>query len=250
MINFRDLVPSFQSQTGLINLFRENGTTSPQVGNFGQQLTQGSLKEQVEYQFTNVAFTANYISGFVRISKQMLQDVLFLQSYLPQMLLRDYYKEENLIFVTAQIAAALGSNTTSGGNDAEKFIDYITNLEQANFPVNGIVTTPAIWGKIMKTIVPTTGTSYSLPGGFYINPATGQEEIVGIPIIKATWMPAGNALIADWNQSMVATVDNLKVEFFEQDSDNVQRNLITVRVEARVVLVTSQPYAFVSATGL
>ncbi len=252
LVNFRDLVPSFQSETGLIVLFREtfNAGVSPQEGAFGTQLTQGSLKEQVGYDFTNVSFPANYMSGFVRISKQMLQDLLFLQTYLPGMLLRDYYRYENSQFYAAQALAALGSTTTSGGNDAEKFIDYITNLEGTNFAPNGIVTTPAVWGKIMKTIVPTNGTSYSVPGGFYINPRSGDVEIAGIPIVKATWLTAGAALIADWTQSQIATVDGLKVEFFEQDSDNVQRNLITVRVEARVALITAQPYAFVSATGL
>lgn len=250
LVNFRDLVPSFQSATGLIAIFRENynGGVSPEQGAFGQQLTQGALKEQVGYDFTNVQFTAQYMGGFVRISKQMLQDMLFLQTYLPQMLMRDYYKYENSVFYAAQVAAALGTHT-AGGNAAETFINDIANLETANFAPNGIVTTPLIWGNLMKTRLPSTGTSYSIPGGIYINPQTGQAEIAGIPILKATWVTANTALIADWTQSQVATVDGLKVEFFEQDSDNVQRNLITVRVEARVVLVTGQPYAFVNATS-
>lgn len=252
LVNFRDLVPSFQSETGLISIFREDGgpSTSPQQGAIAQQLTQGALKEQIGYTFTNVSFTADYIAGFVRISKQMLQDLPFLQTYLPQMLMRDYYKRENAIFFAAQAAAALGSTTTTGDNDAEKMIDYIANLETTNFAPNGIVTTPLVWAKLMKTIVPTTGSAYSVPGGFYINPRTGDVEIAGIPVLKATWMTANTALIADWTQSQVAVVDGLKVEFFEQDSDNVQRNLITVRVECRCVLVTGQPYAFVYATGL
>lgn len=249
-VNFRDLVPMVQTATGLITIFRENGgpDTSPQEGALAQQLTQGALKEQIGYDFTNVQFTAYYIGGFVRIAKQMLQDLPFLQSYLPQMLLRDYYKRENAIFVAAQIAAALGTNT-AGGNDAETFINDIANLEQYNFSPNGIVTTPAVWAKIMKTGYPSTATSYSVPGGFTIA-ANGDVMIAGIPVIKASWMPSGDAIIADWTQSQIATVDGLKVEFFEQDSDNVQRNLITVRVEARVVLITGQPYAFTVATSL
>lgn len=250
LVNFRDLVPSFQSETGLIAIFRENynGGVSPEQGAFGQQLTQGALKEQVGYDFTNVQFTAQYMGGFVRISKQMLQDLLFLQTYLPQMLMRDYYKYENSVFYAAQVAAALGTHT-AGGNAAETFINDIANLETANFAPNGIVVPPLIWGNLMKTRLPSTGTSYSIPGGIYINPRTGDAEIAGVPILKANWVTANTALIADWTQSQVATVDGLRVEFFEQDSDNVQRNLITVRVEARVVLVTGQPYAFTNATS-
>lgn len=252
LVNFRDLVPSFQSATGMIAIFRENynGGVSPQEGAFGQQTTQGALKEQVGYDFTHVNFTANYIGGFVRIAKQMLQDLPFLQTYLPSMLLRDYYKYENSVFAAAQLAAALGSTTTSATTDAEKFLSYIANLETSNFAPNGIVTTPAVWVKLLETAYPTGATAYSQPLGFNWNGSTNNLEIVGIPVLKATWMPADSAFIADWTQSQIATVDGLKVEFFEQDSDNVQRNLITVRVEARVVLITAQPYAFTYATGL
>ena len=112
-----------------------------------------------------------------------------------------------------------------------------------------MVTTPAVWAKLMLTALPTSGTSYSLPGGVTIAP-NGDVMIAGIPVIKASWMPSGDAIVADWTQSQVATVDGLKVEFFEQDSDNVQRNLITVRVECRCVLITGQPYAFATLTGL
>jgi HK97 family phage major capsid protein len=241
LVNFRDLVPGIQTATGNIVIYRENynGGVSPESGAFGQQTTQGSLKEQVGYNFTNVPFTAYYISGFVRIAKQMLQDLPFLQTYLPGMLLRDYYKKENAVFYAAQIAAALGTPGGAGANDAETIINGITSLEGANFAVNGIVTTPAEWGTLIKTTFTTT------PIGVVYNQASGQMEIAGVPILKATWVATDKALIGDFTQSQVATVDGLRVEFFEQDSDNVERNLITVRVECRCVLITGQPYAFI-----
>ncbi len=241
LVNFRDLVPAIQTATGNIVIYRENynGGVSPQEGAFGIQTTQGSLKEQVGYDFTNVPFTAYYISGFVRIAKQMLQDLPFLQTYLPGMLLRDYYKKENATFYAAQVNAALGTPGSAGSTDAETLINGITSLEGANFAVNGIVTTPAEWGELIKTTFTTT------PIGVVYNQATGQMEIAGVPILKATWVAANKALIGDFTQSSVATVDGLRVEFFEQDSDNVERNLITVRVECRCVLVTGQPYAFI-----
>lgn len=240
LVNVRDLVPGFQSATGTIAIFRENfnGGVSPEAGAFGQQTTEGALKEQVGYLFTHVNFTANYIGGFVRISKQMLQDLPFLQTYLPGMLLRDYYKYENSQFYTAIVNAALGTPGSAGANDAETLMNGIANLEGYNFAPNGIVTTPAEWMSLLKTTYTTT------PIGVMYNYASQQLEIAGVPILKATWVGADKAIIADWTQAQVATVDGLRVEFFEQDSDNVQRNLITVRVEARVVLVTGQPYAF------
>ncbi len=242
LVNFRDLVPGIQTATGNIVIYRENynGGVSPQEGAFGIQTTQGSLKEQVGYDFTNVPFTAYYISGFVRIAKQMLQDLPFLQTYLPGMLLRDYYKKENATFYAAQVAAALGTPGSAGSTDAETLINGITSLEDANFAVNGIVVRPSEWGELIKTTFTTT------PIGIVYNQATGMMEVAGVPILKATWVTANKALIGDFTQSSVATVDGLRVEFFEQDSDNVERNLITVRVECRCVLITGQPYAFIN----
>lgn len=247
-VNFRDLVTSFQSNNITIDLFREN-YPSPAVGAFAQQTTEGALKEQIEYQFTNVTFTARYISGFVRFAKQMMYNLPWLQTYLPNMLLRDFYKFENATFFAQLAAAATASTTTTGGNTAEKLIQLIANVEGADFGVNGITVPPALWAALMLTTVPTVGTAYSIPGGVVITPS-GQMLIAGIPIIKATWEAAGTALVGDWTTLGIAQVENLKVEFFEQDSDNVERNLITARVEALEVLVIEQPRAFAYKTGL
>ena len=247
-VNFRDLVTSFQTSSPVINLFRED-FPSPAAGAFGQQTTEGTLKEQIQYNYTNVAFTATYINGFVRFSKQMMYNLPWLQTYLPQQLLRDFYKKENAVFAAALQAAATGSTTAAGGNTAEKLIQLIANVEGADFGVNGITIPPALWASLMLTTVPTVGTSYSVPGGIQVMP-NGQLSIAGIPIIKATWQTAGSSFVGDWTTLGIAQVENLKVEFFEQDSDNVERNLITARVEALEVLVIEQPRAFVYKTGL
>jgi HK97 family phage major capsid protein len=248
-VNFRDLVPSFQSATESITLFRER-RPSPVQGAIAAQTTEGLTKAQLEYAYDGVVYTAMYISGFVRIAKQMLRNLLWLQTALPQQLLRDFFIAENTRFATLLGNEALASTSTTGGNDAEKFIDYMTNIMANNFDPNGIVTTPAVWGELMKTTVPSIGTSYSVPGGFYIDPRTGRVAIAGVPVLPTTWVGAGKAFVGDWTQASIAQVENLKVEFFEEDSDNVQRNLITVRVEALEVLVVEQPYAFSNPSGL
>lgn len=249
-INVRDLVTSFQSATTTINLFRESNP-SPAVGNFGQQSTEGAIKNQIQYNYSNVAFTATYVAGFVRFSKQMMYNLPWLQTYLPQQLIRDFYIAENALFYAQLIAAATGVTTTTDGSVAGRLIQVIANLEGTNFTVNGMVVPPAIWAALMLTTVPTTGTSYSIPGGVQIMP-NGQMMIAGIPIIKANWVtgPSANsttyALVGDFTYAAIAQVENLKVEFFEQDNDNVEKNLITARVEALEVLVIEQPAAFAS----
>lgn len=250
-VNVRDLVPSFQSATLTINLFRESNPT-PAQGNFAQQTTEGTLKSQIEYNYQNVSFTAYYIAGFVRFAKQMMYNLPWLQTFLPQQLLRDFYIKENTTLYAQLIAAAVGTSTTTYNSGtptdpnsyAGKLIQLLANLEGTNFTANGIVVTPVIWAALMLTTVPTIGTGYSIPGGAQITP-NGQMMIAGIPIIKANWLTTGHALVGDFNYASIAQVENLKVEFFEQDSDNVERNLITCRVEALEVLVVERGEAFI-----
>jgi HK97 family phage major capsid protein len=239
LLNMRDLVPAINSATGAYVIYRETGGE----GSISSQATPGDPKTQKDYDLTAVIYNATYIAGFVRIAKQMLQDLPFMQTALPQMLLRDFYKAENSIMYTALSTAATGSTTTTYTADVEQIIDWTANLEAADFSVNGIVINPKDWATIL--ITHPTNAAYSVPGGVVINPLTGGIMIAGIPVYKASFIPKDKVLLGDWSQAKRVVVDDLKVEFFEQDSDNVQRNLVTVRVESREVLAIDRPDAFV-----
>ena len=237
-INFRDLIPSVSSATGIYTLYRETGTE----GSISVQGTPGNAKTQIDYDLTAVTYTARYIAGYARIDKSMLQDLPFLQSALPEMLLRDFYKAEDSKFYTDLTGAATGSTTTSATVDAEQIIDYVANLEAADFSVNGIVVNPKQWARLLQT----KPADYSVPGGFTIT-ADGNIAIAGIPVYKSSFVADDKVIVGDWNMAKRVVVDDLKVEFFEQDSDNVQKNLVTVRIECREVLAIDRPDAFVFA---
>ena len=238
--NFRDLCDVVTTQTGLISLPRETGSTGS-ISRVGENVG----KPQLDYTFTMVPYTADYIAGYVRISKQMLQDLPFLQSWLPRMLIRDFYKAENTQFYGDISAVATGNSTTSATVYAEKLIDWIANLGGAGFMPNGIVNTYALWASLLKTTSGAGGT-YSIPGGTVIG-TDGAVRVVGVPIYPTSWIATGKTIVGDWTYATIAVADPLKVEFFEQDQDNVIKNLITVRVEAREVLVVENTDAFIHA---
>ena len=238
LLNFRNLIPAVSSSTGIYTLYRETGVE----GSISVQSTPGDAKTQIDYDLTAVTYTARYIAGYARIDKSMLQDLPFLQSALPQMLLRDFYKAEDAKFYADLSGAATGSTTTTATVDVEQIIDYITNLEGADFAVNGIVVNPKQWGRLLLT----KPSDYSIPGGVTIT-SDGNIAIAGIPVFKSSFIADDKVLLGDWNMAKRVVVDDLKVEFFEQDSDNIQKNLVTVRIEAREVLAIDRLDAFVFA---
>ena len=232
-INFSDLVPTVNSATGIYVIYRETGSE----GSISNQV-EGASKSQKDYDLTAVTFNAAYLSGFTRYSKQMAQDLPFLQSFLPMALRRDYFKAENAQFYTA-LAAAATPSTTAKVVDVEQLVDDMGSLEAIDYDVTGIVLNPKDWANIAIT----KPNDYSLPG--IVTFVNGNLAINGVPVYKASWIPVDKYLIGDWSYAKKIAVDGLAVEFFEQDADNVTKNLITARIEQRVVLGIDMPAAFI-----
>lgn len=236
-VNFADLVATVNSATGQYVIYEETGAE----GSISEQTVPGNPKTQKDYDFTAKTFVANYISGYVRYAKQMAQDLPFLTSFLPNALRRDYFKAENSTFYTA-LAAVAPAISSAKTVDVEKLIDAIGQLEVLDYDVTGIVLNPRNWAEISMT----KPQDYSLPGTVtFVN---GQLAINGTPVYKASWMPVNAFIAGDWSYAKKVLVDGLAVEFFEQDGDNVTKNLITARVESRTVLGIDKANAFLKGT--
>jgi len=220
-INFRDLIPTAVSPTGLYVTYRETGTE----GSIGIQ-TEGNPKSQIDYDLTEVKVVSDYIAGFARFSKQMMFQLPFLQNTLQRMLLRDFYKKENSTFFSTVANAATGSTTTSATVDAEQLVDWIANQLAADFDASFALVSYQQWARLLKT----KPMDYSVPGGVVIDPA-GNVRIAGVPVIGASWVTDDKALIIDSNYVERVETEGLRVEFSYEDSDNFQRNLVTARVE-------------------
>lgn len=242
-LHIRDLLNVIPSATGLWKFYRQNIPAGE--GSFDFQTTHGNLKEQLDYDFTEVTVTVDYLAGFVRIAKQMLQDLPFMQSFVSNELVEDYLRTEDNKFFGSLYSAATGTAGTSTVT-VEKIIQAIANLEDRDYDVNGIVATNQVWAKILIT----KPADYSIPGGVTITP-NGDVAITGVPIFKTNASNIGSdrILLGDFTKAAIIQTEGLNVNMYEQDSDNVQRNLITVKAEARVALATLRTDAFTWMTA-
>lgn len=240
-LHIRDLLNVIPSATGLWKFYRQNKPVGE--GSFDTQSTHGNAKAQVDYDTTEVTITVDYLAGFARIAKQMLQDLPFMQTFVSNELVEDYLRAEDSKFFQALSGAATGNVTGLLGTDktVEKIIKVIGNLGEDDYDCSGILVTNADWAKILLT----KPNDYSIPGGVTIS-ANGDVMICGIPLFrtKAQYLGTGQILMGDWSKAAIIQTEGLNVNMYEQDSDNVQRNLITVKAEARVALATLRTDAF------
>lgn len=225
-VNLRDLIPTNPSGTLVSVQYRETAAE----GGIGVQ-TEGAAKSQIDFDFSEVKTVNKYIAGFVRYSKQMNKALPWMQSTLPRLLLREFYSGatgENATFYGTVSAAATGSTTTAETDDVKQIIDYIANQRTAKFAASFGLVSHTQLGRLNKLTY--TNGYYSGSGGVLTN-VDGSMAISGVPIIGTDFVADDKILILDRDYIERVEAESLMIEFFEQDSDNVQRNLITARIE-------------------
>ena len=208
-------------------------------GSFGPQ-TEGDKKAQVDYDVEMVNTALNFIAGYARVSRQMLQDLPFLQSYLSTSLIEDWNRKVNDSFM-AVITASATAGSTSATIVAERVVDYIAqHLGLGLGQPNLILTTHAVWATLLKT--GTGSGEYSLPGGVVIG-TSGEVRMLGIPVVPHSQIPTGKIYVMNTNAFAIGQASGLGVRSTEFNEDDFIRNLVTYRCEARLGLLSFQPKA-------
>ncbi len=245
-IHVRSLLPVGTISQGLFTFPLETGGEGAPAAQ-----TQGSTKAQVDFDITMTNAPAQVIAGYVKISRQMLDDVPAMTSFLQSRLLEKYLVAEdaqllsgngtapNLQGLTGVASAFTGAATV----DVEQLVQAIAQVEASNYSATGILINPTDWASIINT--KNTNSAYSLPGSTVVT-TDGQLSIAGIPVFKSTAIAADKFLVGDWAMgAQIMQRDGISVQFSEFDGNNFVENMITVRVEARIAFPIYYAGAFV-----
>jgi hypothetical protein len=224
-VNMRELISTAISPTGLYVQYRETSAVQP----MGVQV-EGASKTQVQYDFTEVRIVQDYIAGFARFSKQMAKQLPYMQTTLPRLLTRDFYKTENALFYADVIAQATGVNTTTGTNPVEIIMDLIANQQTANFNASYVIVSPATLALINRTLL----TNGYYPGAAGVSSvASGAVVIAGTPVVSASWANNASYLVIDMDYIERVETEAVNITFAMEDADNFTKNLITARIECQ-----------------
>jgi HK97 family phage major capsid protein len=236
-LNVADLIPSVQIDGGTYTYIRE--TTGE--GAVGAQ-TEGSDKALVDFNFSHIDVTTDFIAGRTIYSRKMRNNLQYLQSFLPEALRKKYFIAENTAFNTTIAAAATVSTNFIAALDnvAELITADVATLDIARYVPNGIVTNKSVWYGLLN-IEKSTGSGYGLPFGFtYEN---GVMRCLGIPVFKADWVAATKYYVADWSMIEKVVTEGLSLEF--SDQERFSKNEIVAKIEAQVAIAVKQPLSII-----
>lgn len=252
-VHLRDIMSTGRMTTSLYNFLKEIGFD----GSIGTWQENSGAKPQFDIRYQEVSAEAEFVAGWIRISRKSLDDIPALKSNLAFRLLQKYLDAEDNgilngtgangqlqgIYKAGNSIAYAGGKTKS----VEMIVDAISQLEVLNHTATGVLLDPIGYNNVLLSqSAGNTSGIYSLPGGLvsYGGNATGLE-VAGTTSFKSTAQSANKFLVGDWQMgAQLLFREDPIVEFFEQDGDNVKNNQITVRVEGRVANVIYYNDAF------
>lgn len=232
---FRDVFPIFDSATGTYAFYRSNTPTGD--GSITKQTTHGTSKSQKDYDVTLIKVDAEYLAGYADIARQAITDIPMLQSFVGEELIEDYLDQETFNMFAELIANSTGPTVSAGANPIETMIKSIAAVRQIKRRANAIIGRPGLWAQLLLT----KPNDYNLPVGSVGISPQGAVIIVGVPFYSTATNALSDTkfLIGDTRQAgiMQVTGEGLKLQVFQQHDQAVYKNLITMRVEARVALL-------------
>ena len=250
----RGLIPSVPLTDAIYSFPRyTNGE-----GSVGIQ-TEGSAKAQTDADIAYVTSTPIVIAHFQRHSEQILQDIPRLLAFTSGRMVEQVLDKEddeilngaggsnrlNGIITQATAYAPTGSANTSNADRFSYLLNAISQLAQANYTPNGVLVNPYAYYELMQ--IKTSTKEYTMPyaGVTFVD---GTLRIAGVPVYQSTACATNAFTVGDWSQAELLVRNAIQVDISREDSDNFQKNLVTVRVEERVGLAVYQPGAFITGT--
>lgn len=260
-VHIRTLMPGGTVGQGTSYVFMKESGAGEGAPAFTAESTSSSdgLKPQVDFDLAESSVNIETLAAIMPVSRKAMNNipgfVSFLGTRLPERMLR--VEDTQLLNGdgnTPNIKGIMQSGnftaaTTSSSFLGEQLIDGIAQLEDTlDRSATGILLRPVDYYSFFKHKASTSG-EYDLPLNFtFVN---GVLYISGVPIFASTGMISDQYIIGDWQMgAQLLTQEAMRVEFFEQDSDNVRRNKITVRIEETVAFpIYGSDYFIVGSAG-
>jgi HK97 family phage major capsid protein len=203
--------------------------------------TEAELKQDGEIKWEEVSSEVKKVAGFVKVSKEMLEDLAFVRSEINTVLMEQIEQSIDYSMLNGAGGSdlnglignvpAFAAGNFAGTIVAANIIDVIqvskAQIEAANFMPTHVVMNPEDKAKFELT--KTTTGEYTYPMFF-----TGAENVAGLIVVASNNVAAGTILVGDFTKLIVKVREavNLTVGY---ENDDFTRNMVTIIAEARLV---------------
>lgn len=247
----RNLFPNSTTTKGVIHYLVENGEVGAAAIWDGSPANAALTAKPGEAPlFDDATVIVQWIAGITRVKREMLDDVEWLRSYIARTLTtgrKGLWVAENTL-----ILAALDAASTPYDGDATNELEMIVDAAFGQLKDNYYNPTVILMNnrdavKYINFNKAAGSGEYDAPIGV-VAVIGGQLYIGGVPVVSTPGIPAGEAYVIDGNATEFISRMSPEVRAFEEDRDNVIKNLVTFRAEERVAFLVYDEKAVIKVT--
>lgn len=257
MLRVLDFLPSGITNSNNIEYTRENLFTND-AAEVSENPAEGKPESDITFTLANAPVRT--IAHWLKLSKQVLEDAPALASYVDRRLRYGVQLRAETQIVNGNGTAPNISGLLDSGNftaftpqTGENGLDSMNRAKYqviaADYMPNAYFLNPADWGSLERIKRGEGDAGYVAGDGVgltYVQ--NGMIPLVwGLPVVASNSIPEGTFLCGAFDLATQIFLRNgVAVEMFEQDEDNVQKNLVTVRAEQRLAFAIFRPAAIVA----
>jgi HK97 family phage major capsid protein len=231
-------------------------TRESAFSNDAAETSEGGQKPESDLTFELVEENVRTIAHFLKVSRQAWDDSPWLQTYLfdrlthavrarlQSQLIGGNGTSPNIAGITSS-----GRHTAFSPETGETALDSLNRckyaIEAADYNADFVLMNPATWGSIERQRRASGDDAFTLgEGGAASFVAAGMAPTVwSVPVITTNDVASGKFIMGSRDAMRLVVRQEAEFRAFEEDSDNVQKNLITLRAELRAALAVLVPTA-------
>lgn len=224
--------------------------------NNAAEVAEGAAAPETDITFEPQDIPVRNIAHTIKVSKQILDDAPALQTYLnTRMRYGTMLRVENQILngngTGQNLKGMLHADNHTPYVDAGTGvtdIDYASQMKYAmiagEYMADYFLINPADWGAIER--LKKTDGGY-VAGAVSTHIANGMVTTLwGLPVVASNTVPAGRLVTGSINAAMYWERQGTTVEMFNQNEDDVNKGLLTIRSETRGAMTGIRPAAILS----
>lgn len=250
-VHARNVIPVFPTIADVIRYVQF--TVDPEADGIGT-VAPGETKPDMGYLSSVENATVRKIAGLLDVADEMLDDVVGLRAWLSYELPKAYMDAEDMqIF--------------KGDGTGENLLGLWYQAEPQSFPIGSVTSASNVIDKVVaggteiRLLKRSANTAFVSPVEYmeiFINKGNTEEytypvildtrgnlTIAGIIVYWSNVFEEGEGIVGDFSRgTAIFQRKGMELRYSDQHKDNFARNVVTIRIEARIALPIYYPEAF------
>lgn len=211
---------------------------------------EGVTKNKLTYVYAPKTATLQKITGLIKVTEELFDDAPYVVDAINNDLVNDLNAARQAAAMSTLLATSgIQTDTVTYSTAVDifaKIIEAAADVEEdTGIPADAVVCTPALWVILRSAI--------NGDGDFYAGNPFGTSEysrLFDMRFVKNANLTANHILVGAFERGaeLVSKAEGIRVDSTNSNDVDFEKNLVSIRAEAREVLAVKHPAAFCNIT--